>query len=67
VLNGTPAGHRWEAALAHGTAHYGGSPPGWGTGIRLYRLAASWMAGYAFGRERLLAARARAGAASAPP
>ena len=39
------------------TAHYGSSPLDWGEDIRLYRLAASWMIGYAFDRERLLAAR----------
>jgi hypothetical protein len=48
---------RWEETLAHLTAHYGGSPLEWGEDIRLYRLAASWMVGYAFDRERLLAAR----------
>jgi len=33
----------------------------WGEDIRLYRLTASWMVGYAFDRERLLAARAEHG------
>ena len=47
----------WDETLAHWTAHYGSSPLGWGEDIRLYRLAASWMVGYAFDRERLLAAR----------
>jgi general stress protein 26 len=47
----------WDETLAHWTAHYGGSPLDWGEDIRLYRLAASWMVGYAFDRERLLAAR----------
>ena len=41
--------------LAHWTAHYGSSPLDWGEDIRLYRLAPSWMVGYAFERERLLA------------
>jgi hypothetical protein len=48
---------QWEETLAHLTAHYGSSPLDWGEDIRLYRLAASWMVGYAFDRERLLAAR----------
>jgi hypothetical protein len=43
-----------EETLAHLSAHYGGSPLDWGDDIRLYRLAASWMVGYAFERERLL-------------
>jgi hypothetical protein len=40
-------------------AHYGGSPLDWGEDIRLYRLAASWMVGYASDREKLLGAAAR--------
>jgi hypothetical protein len=47
----------WGETLAHLTAHYGGSPLDWGEDIRLYRLAPSWMIGYAFERERLLASR----------
>jgi general stress protein 26 len=47
----------WDETLAHWTAHYGGSPLDWGEDIRLYRLAPSWMVGYAFQRERLLATR----------
>jgi hypothetical protein len=48
---------RWDETLAHLTAHYGSSPLGWDEDIRLYRLAPSWMVGYAFERERLLASR----------
>lgn len=53
----SPSDPWWDETLAHWTAHYGGSPLDWGEDIRLYRLAASWMVGYAFDRERLLAAR----------
>jgi hypothetical protein len=49
-----PSDPLWEETLAHWTAHYGGSPLGWGDDVRLYRLAPSWMVGYAFERERLL-------------
>jgi general stress protein 26 len=48
----------WDETLAHWTAHYGGSPLDWGDDIRMYRLATSWMVGYAFNREQLLANRA---------
>lgn len=47
----------WEETLAHWTAHYGSSPLGWGEDIRMYRLAASWMVGFASDRDRLLADR----------
>jgi Pyridoxamine 5'-phosphate oxidase len=53
----SPPGQLWDETLAHLTAHYGGSPLEWGEDIRLYRLTASWMVGYAFDRERLLASR----------
>ncbi len=53
-----PSDPRWQETLGHWTAHYGGSPLEWGDDIRLYRLAASWMVGYASDRERLLASRA---------
>ena len=56
-----PSDPPWEETLAHLTEHYGGSPLEWGEDIRLYRLAASWMVGYSFDRERLLAARTRPG------
>lgn len=48
---------RWEETLSHLTSHYGGSPLEWGTDIRLYRLVPTWMVGYAFDRDRLLASR----------
>lgn len=47
----------WSETLDHWTAHYGGSPLGWGDDIRLYRLRPSWMVGYAFDREALLKRR----------
>jgi general stress protein 26 len=47
----------WNETLSHWTAHYGGSPLEWGDDIRLYRLAPSWMVGYAADRGRLLANR----------
>ena len=52
-----PADPLWDETLAHWTAHYGASPLEWGEDIRLYRLAPSWMVGYAFDREKLLASR----------
>jgi general stress protein 26 len=54
----TSADPLWDETLAHWTAHYGGSPLDWGDDIRLYRLAPTWMVGYAFEREQLLATRA---------
>jgi hypothetical protein len=48
----------WDETLGHWTAHYGSSPLDWGEDIRMYRLAASWMVGYASDRDRLLAERA---------
>jgi general stress protein 26 len=47
----------WDETLAHWTAHYGGSPLEWGDDIRIYRLAASWMVGYAADRKELLMSR----------
>ena len=52
-----PADLLWDETLAHWTAHYGASPLEWGEDIRLYRLAPSWMVGYASDREKLLASR----------
>jgi general stress protein 26 len=49
-----PSDHLWDETLAHWTAHYGDSPLEWGEDIRIYRLAPSWMVGYAFDRERLM-------------
>jgi general stress protein 26 len=40
----------------HWTAHYGSSPLSWGD-VVLYRLDPSWMVGYAWKREELLAER----------
>jgi general stress protein 26 len=55
-----PADSLWEETLSHWTAAYGGSPLEWGDDIRIYRLAASWMVGYAPDREKLLTGRAHA-------
>lgn len=55
----TSSDPRWEETLAHWAAHYGGSPLDWGEDIRLYRLAASWMVGYASDRGKLLGAASR--------
>src|SRR5580700_1724926 len=52
-----PADPLWDETLAHWTAHYGASPIGWGEDIRVYRLAPSWMVGFAADREKLLASR----------
>jgi general stress protein 26 len=40
----------------HWTAHYGSSPLSWGD-VVMYRLDPSWMVGYAFDRDALLADR----------
>jgi len=53
-----PGDPLWHETLEHWTAHYGGSPLEWGEDIRLYRLAPSWMVGYASDREKLLPSRA---------
>ena len=52
-----PADPFWDETLGHWTQHYGGSPLNWGEDIRLYRLVPTWMVGYAFDRDRLLADR----------
>jgi len=52
-----PADPLWDETLAHLTAHYGSSPLGWGEDIRIYRLAPSWMVGFASDRDRLLSSR----------
>ena len=41
---------------AHWTAHYGSSPLSWGD-VVMYRLDPTWMVGYAFKRDDLLAER----------
>ena len=40
----------------HWTAHYGSSPLSWGD-VVMYRLDPSWMVGYAWKRDELLAER----------
>jgi general stress protein 26 len=47
----------WAATLDHWTAHYGESPLAWGDDVRVYRYRPSWMVGYAFDRDGLLARR----------
>ena len=47
----------WAQTLDHWTAHYGSSPLDWGDDIRMYRLRAHWMVGYAWKRTELLAKR----------
>ncbi len=47
----------WDETLAHWTAHYGSSPLAWGDDIRIYRLAAHWLVGYAADRDLLLRSR----------
>jgi general stress protein 26 len=51
----TDADH--DETLDHWTRHYGSSPLSWGEDVRLYRYVPSWMVGYAFQRESLLAER----------
>jgi len=46
-----------DETLAHWTNHYGSSPLEWGEDIRLYRYRPTWMVGYAWKRDELLAAR----------
>lgn len=55
-----PSDAEWGATLEYLTAHYGESPLDWGPDIRLYRLAPTWMVGYAFNQGRVIAARATA-------
>lgn len=47
----------WDETLAHWTRHYGSSPLEWGPDVRLYRYRPTWMVGYAFDRDELLAER----------
>jgi general stress protein 26 len=44
----------------HWTSHYGSSPLSWGD-VVIYRLDPSWMVGYAWKRDELLAERGLAG------
>jgi pyridoxamine 5'-phosphate oxidase-like protein len=46
----------FEATLDHLTEHYGSSPLSWGD-TALYRMVPTWIVGYAFRRDDLLAAR----------
>ncbi|HET7400024.1 MAG TPA: pyridoxamine 5'-phosphate oxidase family protein [Intrasporangium sp.] len=46
-----------EEMVAHWTAHYGQSPLEFGPDVRLYRLRAEWMVGYAWQRAELLRSR----------
>jgi hypothetical protein len=54
------AGDALAAVDRHWTAHYGSSPLSWGD-VVMWRLEPTWMVGYAFDREGLLAARGVAG------
>jgi hypothetical protein len=50
------AGAELTAVDEHCTAHYGSSPLSWGE-VVMWRLEPTWMVGYAFRREELLAER----------
>jgi len=50
------AGDELAAVDEHWTAHYGSSPQTWGD-VVMWRLDPSWMVGYAWHREELLAER----------
>jgi general stress protein 26 len=50
------AGDELAAVDEHWTAHYGSSPMTWGD-VVMWRLEPSWMVGYAFRRDELLAER----------
>jgi general stress protein 26 len=50
------AGDELAAVDGHWTAHYGSSPLSWGD-VVMWRLEPSWMVGYAFQRDVLLAER----------
>jgi general stress protein 26 len=54
------AGDELAQVDRHWTAHYGSSPLTWGD-VVMWRLEPTWMVGYAFQRERLLADRGLAG------
>jgi len=49
-------GEELTAVDQHWTAHYGSSPQSWGD-VVMWRLDPTWMIGYAFQREELLAQR----------
>jgi general stress protein 26 len=50
------AGDELRRVDEHYTAHYGSSPLSWGD-VVMYRLEPTWMVGYAFKRDELLAER----------
>jgi general stress protein 26 len=50
------SGAELAAVDEHWTAHYGSSPLTWGD-VVMYRLDPSWMVGYAWNRDELLAER----------
>jgi general stress protein 26 len=50
------AGDELAAVDAHWTSHYGSSPLSWGD-VVMWRLEPTWMVGYAFRRDELLAQR----------
>jgi general stress protein 26 len=50
------SGDELAAVDRHWTSHYGSSPLSWGD-VVMYRLEPSWMVGYAFRRDELLAER----------
>jgi general stress protein 26 len=49
-------GNELGAVDAHWTAHYGSSPMSWGD-VVMWRLEPTWMVGYAWKRDELLAER----------
>jgi general stress protein 26 len=53
-------GEDLDRVAEHWTAHYGSSPLSWGD-VVMYRLEPTWMVGYAFHRDELLAERGVAG------
>ena len=54
------AGEQLAAVDAHWTSHYGSSPLSWGD-VVMWRLEPTWMVGYAFQRDELLAERGISG------
>src|SRR4051794_14407394 len=54
------AGEELAAVDAHWTGHYGSSPLSWGD-VVMWKLEPTWMVGYAFQREALLAERGVSG------
>jgi|SRR5215212_317187 len=50
------AGDELDQVDAHWTTHYGSSPLSWGD-VVVWKLKATWMVGYAFQRDALLADR----------